>query len=174
MPKGEKHYKTAEERAIYKASYAQVYWARRNMERFEAKDPVFMKQIGELMAASTEVDRRAVDAGFTEDQIERIHARAMFDALLKISREGGYKYVEYYVVVERTETQGEYLLASRPGDAPEELRSGKQYTTFQLTEFEALVHCYYGEPITHQEALVIVMQLQAQGSLGNAGQEVET
>ena len=158
--------------AVYDAAYAQVYWGRRNMERFEAGDPDLMKQMAEYMRVSAEADRGALKVGISEAELERIHGHAAIDALLKISDEGGYFYKEYFVSAERdlAGPENSYLIASQEGDAPNALQAGKTYAWFQLSENEALVHCYYKTPIVHQEALAIVLQLVAKGQLGNYGQ----
>src|SRR5258708_2371032 len=97
MPKGERHYRTREDPEVYKAAYAQAYWGRRNMERFEAEQPELFGEMQKYMAKGIKADADAQKAGLADEQIGRIHGRALFDALLKISREGGYQYIEYFV-----------------------------------------------------------------------------
>jgi hypothetical protein len=158
-------------RNVYDAAFAQVYWTRRNLERFEAGDSNTMRMLAEHMRISQGADLKAVEVGISEAELEHIHGHAAIDALLKISNEGGYHYEEYYVVAERDPagSQNSYLIASQPGDAPADIQDGKSYAWFQLTEAEALVHCYFKVPIAHQEALLIVMQLVAKEQLGNYG-----
>jgi len=175
MPRGERRYKSRAEREVYKAAYGQAYWGRRNMERFEAGQPEFLDQLQRHMAKGMEADRQAQIAGVTEERLDCIHARALFDALLQISREGGIPYIEYFVTVAQAPTgiPGEYDIASFPGDAPEALQTGKTFTTFQLTEHQALVNCYFAPPMDIQEAMLVVMSLIHEGQLGNYGQVVE-
>src|SRR5260221_1388282 len=155
MQKGEKHYKPRQEREVY----SQAYWGRRNVERFEAGQPALFKELQKYMGANMEADSKAVQAGFSEAYLERVHARALFDALLRISREGGIQYAEYFVTVERVnpETSGEYDIANLPGDAPENLQDGKFFTSFQLADHQALVNCYYKAPMDIQEALLVTL-----------------
>jgi len=175
MSKGEKHYKTRQEREVYKAAYDQAYWGRRNMERFEAGQPELFTQMQKYMGAGMEADSKAAQAGFSEEHLDRIHARALFDALVRISREGGIRYTEYFVTVERVNPSqsGEYDIASFAGDAPKNLQEGKLFTPFQLTDHQALVNCYYKAPMDTQEAMLVTMGLIGQGQLGNFGTVVQ-
>src|SRR5579863_2663561 len=156
-------------RELYDLTYNYTYWARRNVERFEAGDPAIMEKTGEYFAATNAADKEARSTGLTERQIEQQHTRGQIDALLRISDEGGYTYREYFVSMQRADVPGEYDIASQPGDAPGDLQSGKEYTLFQLTDHQALVNCYFSPPIESQEALVVVMNLIASKKLGDYG-----
>src|SRR5579859_2317391 len=156
-------------RALYDLTYSYTYWARRNVERFEAGDPAITEKTGEYFAARNVADNEARAVRLTEQEIERAHTRGQIDALLRISDEGGYFYREYFVAMERADTPGEYAVASWPGDAPDYLQDGRQYTLFQLTDHQALVNCYFAAPIEAQEALLVVTNLIAQKQLGNYG-----
>ncbi len=157
------------EREVYTATYNLTYWGRRNIERFEAQDAEFEAKLAEVMATSVQADKAAVAAGVSEARLEKVHARAQIDALLRISDEGGYHYKEFYVIVSRDPAPPIYGIVSQPGDAPDSYQIGKEYVLFQLTDFAALVNCYYAAPMGPEEVLAVVMNLIDKQAMGNVG-----
>jgi len=109
--------------------------------------------------------RRAINAGVPVRKAYRIIARARFDALLKLGKEGYRVYQECFLIIEVDQETKNYHYTAGHGDVSVPLSPNYDYVGGQLVEFGLLLHMYSSTMSILEEALFVATEMISEGEI---------